>query len=311
MDFVVIGLGLSALALLTGLTLLCLVSPRWYRKASPAKPDDSAYARAMAGERRALGQGFLCVGAVLLLATLGGISAGLADKAGAYVIAAMTTVAVLGLAGWDVLYRRRNPAPRRRRVAPVKAPPVAADASASQPTAALPATTTTMVRRRVLPARQGVAPARQPAAAASPETLVDDVHPAGDERPQADVLEPAPDLAETLATASSVVETGPEDDESTAEIAATGNTAPDLTEEPVSEETVDGEPALVVAALPEPVPLEPVKANGAASPDASPASGAESEMVSFGDDRVIALFPTAAARRSRAIIAPTDPDDQS
>jgi hypothetical protein len=91
---------------LTGLTLLCLVAPRWFRKAGVTQPGDAAYARAQAGERLALGQGFLCVGAVLLLTTLGGISAGLGDKAGAYLIATMTTLTLLGLLGWDLLYRR-------------------------------------------------------------------------------------------------------------------------------------------------------------------------------------------------------------
>ena len=38
---------------------------------------------------------------------------------------------------------------------------------------------------------------------------------------------------------------------------------------------------------------------------------AEPEALPHGDDRVIALFPTAAARRSRTIVAPTDPDGQS
>ena len=138
MDFVVIGLGLSALALLTGLTLLCLVAPRWFRKAGVAQPGDAAYARAQAGARHALGQGFLCVGAVLLLTTFGGISAGLADKAGAYLIATMTTLAALGLFGWDLLYRRQHPIPVRRRAAPARAKQTAQDPPAV-PSAASPA----------------------------------------------------------------------------------------------------------------------------------------------------------------------------
>jgi hypothetical protein len=317
-DFVVIGLGLSALALLTALTLLCMVAPRWSRKSHAVQPADAAYARALGGERHALGQGFLCVGAVLLLATLGGISAGLADKAGAYLIAAITTVAALGLFGWDLLYRRQHPVPRRRRVAPTKTQTAAAEASTplpgvSQPVS--PAATTTTARRRVLPARHRAAPAvpRGTVADATADGSVADERASGDEQPAADARKPGADVAEPQAAAGRETEPGPESQEFAA--------APGPTEEPpagvseevretVSEEAEAGEPAEAAGDLPEPVPFVPARANGVAEPAAASASGDESDFIPAGDDRVIALFPTAAARRSRMIVAPADPDGQ-
>ncbi|MEZ4564343.1 MAG: hypothetical protein R2853_16555 [Thermomicrobiales bacterium] len=224
MDFVVTGLGLSALALLTGLALLCLVAPRWSRKSRAAHPEDGAYARALAGERSALGQGFLCVGAVLLLATLGGISAGLADKTGAYLVAAMATVALLGLFGWDLLYRRQHPLPRRRRVAPTRPIPADAEAApaavASTPPTGSPATTATTVRRRVLPARQRVAPAPPPPSAAESLTAAErepDVVPSADEAHSVGTA------AASLAIADDEAAAGPENPEPVATSGAHGD----------------------------------------------------------------------------------------
>jgi hypothetical protein len=315
-DFVVIGLGLSALALLTGLTLLCMVAPRWSRKSRAVQPADAAYARAQAGHRRALGQGFLCVGAVLLLATLGGISAGLTDKAGAYVLAAMTTIAALGLFGWDLLYRRQHPVPQRRRAAPARAQTVAAEPttslSAESPTGS-PAATTPTARRRVLPVRHPAAPARQsaPAAVATAEITVDDDHvPEGPETPSA-VQAHETEIAEPPVAASTEAGPEPVDHEPAAATEATGDPLPDQNEEAVKEEPVAAEPDEVATELPEPVPFPSTQTNGATGPAAAPASGAEPEFAHDGDDRVIALFPTAAARRSRMIVAPADPDGKS
>lgn len=316
MDFVVIGLGLSALALLTGLTLLCMVAPRWSRKSSVAHPADSAYARALAGERQALGQGFLCVGAVLLLATLGGISAGLADKAGAYLIATITTVAVLGLFGWDVLYRRQNPVPQRRRVAAARAKPATAEETtspAASPTGSSIATTT-KVRRRVLPARQRVAlPARATTATATDIPL--DVEPiAESDGPLDEAHEHVAEAAETPAPSGS--EAAPEEESQEPagqpDVPAEGPSAQEeATEDPVSEEPGDEEPVDVAASRPEPVPFPPTQANGAADQGAAFAPEPGPDILPDGDDRVIALFPTAAARRSRMMTAPTDPDGKN
>ncbi|MDQ2655219.1 MAG: hypothetical protein M3Z20_19480 [Chloroflexota bacterium] len=312
MDFVVIGLGLSALALLTGLTLLCMVAPRWSRQSRAVQPADAAYARALAGERHALGQGFLCVGAVLLLATLGGISAGLADKAGAYLIAAITTVAAIGLFGWDLLYRRQHPVPRRRRVAPARAQTAAAEVSPSSAVESppgSPATTPTAVRRRVLPARHRAVPA-----AAASDVTVDDERTPGDEQPNAEVGEPGADVADPQAVAGRETETGPESQESAAAPRPTEEPPASVSEEAremVSEEAEAGEPAEGATELPQPVPFVPTRANGAAEPAAASASGDESDFIPAGDDRVIALFPTAAARRGRMIVAPADPDGKN
>ena len=312
MDFVVIGLGLSALALLTGLTLLCMVAPRWFRKSRAVQPADAAYARALAGERHALGQGFLCVGAVLLLATLGGISAGLADKAGAYLVAAMTTVAALSLFGWAVLYRRQHPVPQRRRMAPARAKPAPAEDpatadAATTPTGAPEATTTT-VRRRVLPARQRVSPISQPTATAVAGVALE-IEPASEgEGAHAEAPEGVAKVEASLATAGSEAKESPEpigvaDAQEESSAAQTEAPVAPVSEEPVVEDASEG-----AADLPEPTPLLLTQANGAAEPAAASAAETEPDLMPDGDDRVIALFPTAAARRSRIIVAPTDPD---
>lgn len=310
MDFVVIGLGLSALALLTGLTLLCLVAPRWFRQSGVVQPGDAAFARAQAGARHALGQGFLCVGAVLLLATLGGISAGLTDKAGAYLIASMATLAAFGLLGWDALYRRQHPIPQRR-MAPARAKRTADGASASRPEGS-PAAISTTARRRVLPARRHGASVAQPAvAAASVDPQADDSHASGDEPQPADVPEPVPGITETHTEPGEDAEPVSEDDAHAAEIVAAENADVGPKDEPASEGMAAAEPAEVAAAHPEPVPLHPETASGGDAPAASPAPGVEPDILPHGDDRVIALFPTAAARRGRTVVAPMDPDGKS
>lgn len=306
MDFVVIGLGLSALALLTGLTLLCMVAPRWSRKSRAVHPADAAYARALSGVRHALGQGFLCVGAVLLLATLGGISAGLADKAGAYLIAAMTTVAALGLFGWDILYRRQHPVPQRRRVPAASAKSAIAEAPTGLPeasTVASPPAMATTARRRVLPARRHPAPARQPTEAESASGIaISAEHASADLEPQVAAGNEIEPVVESRESAS---ESGPME-ETPAEI--TGESGKMVAEE---NEVAAEEPPEVAAALPEPVPFAPEHTNGTARPITAPQPGDEPDVTHDGDDRVIALFPTAAARRSRMVAAPTDPDGQN
>ena len=316
MDFVVIGLGLSALALLTGLTLLCLVAPRWFRRVGVAQPGDAAYARAQAGQRHALGQGFLCVGAVLLLTTLGGISAGLADKAGAYVIASMTTLGALGLLGWDLLYRRQHPIPARRRAASVR-PKQASEATPDVPSADSPAlshTPTTTVRRRVLPARQRVVPAAQPVGSLAAPSVApeEDVQRAVEEdRPGEATLKSLTGSAEPQVAASDAVTPDAEDYGTTPETRATADMAAGDPQEDAPETTDNEEPAVVEAGRPELKPLEPANTNGAVDPEASAPTPIETDVLPHGDDRVIALFPTAAARRSRTIVAPPDPDGQS
>lgn len=311
MDFVVIGLGLSALALLTGLTLLCLVAPRWFRKAGVPHPGDAAYARAQAGERRALGQGFLCVGAILLLATLGGISANLTDKAGAYLIASITTVAMLGLYGWDLLYRRQHPVPRRRRPARTQKTTSADDGAvpAAEVSQAPPAAQTTVARRRVLPARQRTVPVAH--TAAKPHADSDAAAEAEPHVPAA--VEPDSSATDAPEAHDATPEVVPEhegaEDEAVAADATAADAEPVEDDEPADETPPASEPAEAAQIHPEPVPIANFQANGAGS--ASPEPEPEPEFVPNGDDRVIALFPTAAARRSRIIADQNDPDDQS
>ena len=309
MDFVVIGLGLSALALLAGLALLCLVSPSWFRKAGPAKPDDAAYARAMAGQRHALGQGFLCVGAVLLLTTLGGISGGLADKTGAYLIAAMTTVALLGLVGWDLLYRRQHPVPRRRRVAAVKTSPATDSAATAGPAALAPASpVTTTMRRRVLPARQRTAPAGLPIIADGAPLAVDvdevDLAPAAKleagaprsetERPDAEAMSAAVAALSATEEGEMLEALSPQETDSPAAASAE--------EEPATTSGDEAPAVLHGAADIEPQSDETARA--APEPEATNGAAPELDERHFGDDKVIALFPTAATRRGGATVAP-------
>ena len=312
MDFVVIGLGLSALALLTGLSLLCLVAPRWFRKAGVAHPGDAAYARAQAGERHALGQGFLCAGAVLLLATLGGISAGLSDQAGAYLIATMTTLAALGLYGWDLLYRRQHPVPRRRRPAPAEKRVTTDESSAAVPSASLAATTT--VRRRVLPKRQTLVPVTP----TSPEALATNGHIELEELPSPGTPEPDASIVDALVAArpegppipAGLPETAADADQAApGDIAAT-TANPEVNTEPVAVDlTPAADAALEDPLLPEPMPRLPDQGEEGSAAHSEP--DVEPDPASFGDDRVIALFPNAAARRSRMIAAPPDADGQS
>jgi hypothetical protein len=303
-DFVVIGLGLSALALLTGLALLCLVAPHWFRKAGAAHPGDAAYARAQAGARRALGQGFLCGGAILLLSTLGGISAGLSDKSGAYLIASMATLVSLGLYGWDLLYRRQHPIPARRR--PARATRVEPEARSAQPTAgpAIPHATTTKARRRVLPARQRVVPAEAPAVAVAAPVEV----PHDENMVQSDQREPVVS-SEPQATHSDQAEPLSPDPECETDLAALDATTAEAPENVQQEEAADA-PDADAPELPEPGTLATAASNGATEPETLAPSVAEPEVLPNGDDRVIALFPTAAAQRSRTVIAPPDSNGQ-
>ncbi|MCA9877326.1 MAG: hypothetical protein KC442_06080 [Thermomicrobiales bacterium] len=301
MDFVVIGLGLGALALLAGLALLCLTAPRWARRAAAAThPADATYARAVGAERQATGQSLLAVGGVLLLTTVGGVSAGVDDKAGAFLLSSVATVAALGLIGWDALYRRQHPRPPQRRPAP---PPASREAAAPLPLpaqhAAASTTTVTTVRRRVLPARQR--PGAAPPPVERPEAPA-----AADRSPDGT---PAPATAPAGATADEAAPaeaTGPKD---------AAEAAPELGDD--APHPPDTEPAPPDDA-PEPPdetarrPATVAAATGAepADPASAPTSLPDSEALPHGDDKVIALFPTAAARRRPTSVTPTGPDDK-
>lgn len=312
MDFVVIGLGLSALAMLTGLTLLCLVAPRWFRKAGVVQPGDVAYARAHARERHALGQGFLCVGAILLLSTLGGISAGLADKAGAYLIATMTTITLLGLAGWDILYRKQHPIPVRRRTTSTRESQSDQPATAPNPVTlpTTPAAVTTTVRRRVLPSRQRVMSTSQPVTAILSEDPDNGLHPDPEaEGSHVDVVGDDVDTDTQPAASTDFEQPASQDLEVAADLHVENADVEEISEDSAREASLE-ERSSSTPVFPEPVPFETARSNGATDPELSP-SLTEPDLLPDGDDRVIALFPTAAARRSRTVSAPTDTDGQS
>ncbi|MFT4037098.1 MAG: hypothetical protein QM692_02860 [Thermomicrobiales bacterium] len=329
MDFVVIGLGLGALALLGGLALLCLVAPRWQRRArAAALPADAAYPAAKADERHAAGQALLVAGAALLLATLGGISANLHDRAGAFLIASVATVAALGLLAWDVVYRRQHPTPPRRRLAPRAAPVAAASAPAgaqrvrrapsAQPQAAAGTTGTAGAAPASVPSTDadvaavsrddsGEAPATEPEGADPPEATgleatgpVSAVEPVAARSPeQAGPPTPVGDPAATAGASSAP--TAPAASPEAPGNAPVSQPAPariiDITARngrqagPLPAPTTTQEPA--------PVPA-PVKATPAA------ADTRNNPEPDAGDDRVLALFPTAAARRERPATPPDD-----
>lgn len=116
MDFVVVGLGLGALAILAGVILLGWVTGRWQRvAATAATPDEVRYARAMAGNRQSAGQALLCAGGAILLATIGALAGSLDDQTGAYLVTTTATVAAVGFLIWEHLSRLRSPLPSRPR----------------------------------------------------------------------------------------------------------------------------------------------------------------------------------------------------
>lgn len=129
MDFVVVGFGLGALAILLGVLMHGWLARRWERIAARAvAPDDRAAALAVAGWRRDAGQALSTAGSALLIATVGALAGGLHDQTGALLITTTATVAALGLLLWGYLYRLRHPAPpeRRSRTAAASLPPASA-----------------------------------------------------------------------------------------------------------------------------------------------------------------------------------------
>lgn len=116
MDFVVVGLGLGALAILAGVILLGWVTGRWQRAAaSAATLDDARYARAIAVSRQSAGQALLFAGGAILLATIGALAGALDDQTGAFLVTTTTTVAAVGFLIWEHLARLRNPIPAKAR----------------------------------------------------------------------------------------------------------------------------------------------------------------------------------------------------
>lgn len=123
MDFLVVGLGLGALSILSGITMVTLVVWRWQRATQRATlPEEQRYFVACAASRNAAGQALIAAGAAILLATIGAVAGSLDDRTGSLLVATTATVAALGLIVRDFLYRSRNPMPRRPRSRALEAP---------------------------------------------------------------------------------------------------------------------------------------------------------------------------------------------
>lgn len=116
MDFVVVGLGLGALAMLLGVVMLAWVAPRRARLARDAPPVEARRCLALAANRRGVGRALIYAGAAIFLATIGGLAGSLDDRTGAYFVATTATVAALGLLVWGYLDHLRNPIPPPARV---------------------------------------------------------------------------------------------------------------------------------------------------------------------------------------------------
>lgn len=140
-DFVVVGLGLGALALLGGVCLFGWAG-RWERDANRATTrQDAVHFSAMATWRRDAGQALLGAGSAILLATIGALAGSLTDQTGAFLVTTTATVAALGLLLWAYLYRSRHPIPPR-----------AARLSGTETTPVAPADTPERVARPSAPA---------------------------------------------------------------------------------------------------------------------------------------------------------------
>ncbi|MCC7021795.1 MAG: hypothetical protein IT338_03155 [Thermomicrobiales bacterium] len=111
MDFVVVGLGLGALAMLLGIALLAWAAPRQARLARAASRSEARRGLAIAANRRGAGVALLYAGGAIFLATIGGLAGALDDRTGAFLVATTTTVAALGLLVWGYLDHLRNPIP--------------------------------------------------------------------------------------------------------------------------------------------------------------------------------------------------------
>lgn len=123
MDFLVVGLGLGALAILGGIVMVTLIAWRSERAARRAtRLEDQRYHVASAAARNAAGQALIAAGAMILLATVGAIAGSLDDRTGSLLVATTATVAAIGLVVRDFLYRARNPMPRRPRTRPLETP---------------------------------------------------------------------------------------------------------------------------------------------------------------------------------------------
>jgi hypothetical protein len=124
-DFVVVGFGLGALAVLLGL-LLRDIGPRRLRVRPGLVLAASEVVRRVAWGRgcRAAGRTLALAGAALWLVPVVALVAGLSDRIGAILVLAVLVLATGGVGAWAVAYAHRyHPRPVRRRPAGRATPP--------------------------------------------------------------------------------------------------------------------------------------------------------------------------------------------
>ena len=124
MDFVVVGLGVGALAILLGLTSR-EAGPRWWPlgRDQPLVPAEQARRLAIGRAGRAGGLVLCLAGGAIVVVTIIALGLSLSDQAGAILVMATISVTVLAGVAWAALYVARyhpRPLPRTpgRRAAP-------------------------------------------------------------------------------------------------------------------------------------------------------------------------------------------------
>jgi hypothetical protein len=161
-DFVVVGLGVGALAILLGLTSREAGPRRWpLRRDQPLAPAEQARRLAIGRAGRAGGLVLCLAGGAIVVATIIALGLNLSDQAGAILVMVTISVTVFAGVAWGALYVARyhpRPLPRTpgRRVAP----------SWTDEASSLPGTIDTAIDQR------GIWPNASDAGASEPEAPV-------------------------------------------------------------------------------------------------------------------------------------------
>lgn len=116
MDFVVVGLGVGALAILLGL-MSREAGSRWWplRRDQPLAPAEQARRLAIGRAGRAGGLVLCLAGGAIIIATLIALGLNLSDQAGAILVMATISVTVFAGVAWAALYvARYHPRPLPR-----------------------------------------------------------------------------------------------------------------------------------------------------------------------------------------------------
>ncbi|MCC6315827.1 MAG: hypothetical protein IT337_17655, partial [Thermomicrobiales bacterium] len=127
MDFVVVGVGIGALAILLGLIVRDAGS-WWVRRAASRAPTDPRRTRTLHGVCRAAGRALALDGLVLLAVTAVALFAGWSDRAGATAVMLALAIVLLGSIGWAFRYTQRHYSrPPRRSARMAGSPAITAD----------------------------------------------------------------------------------------------------------------------------------------------------------------------------------------